>query len=72
MDYAWKRPFYETLGLETFVNAQATSWDRRVPTRDDHLRHVRGRDGSSAASVVAEDEPEGSELEGRGWLFPDA
>jgi hypothetical protein len=39
-DYAWKKPFYEALGLETFVNALKTSWDRRVPDRADHLRHA--------------------------------
>ena len=41
MDYPWKRPFYDALGLETFVNARTSSWDRRVPSREDHLRHAR-------------------------------
>jgi hypothetical protein len=41
MDYPWKRPFYDALGLESFVNARTSSWDRRVPGREDHLRHAR-------------------------------
>lgn len=75
MDYPWKRPFYDALGLDAFVNAQATSWDKRVPTRADHLRHVRGFDGSAAVTFAAADEPEEPDetlIEGRGWLFPDA
>jgi hypothetical protein len=40
MDYAWKKPFYEALGLETFVNAVKPSWDSRVPTEADHWRHA--------------------------------
>jgi hypothetical protein len=41
MDYPWKQPFYEALGRDTFVNAVSASWERRVPTREDHLRHLR-------------------------------
>jgi hypothetical protein len=37
-EYQWKKPFYDALGMETFVNALKTSWDRRVPTRSDHIR----------------------------------
>jgi hypothetical protein len=39
--YPWKQPFYEALGRDTFVNAIGASWDQRVPTREDHLRHLR-------------------------------
>jgi hypothetical protein len=41
MEYPWKQPFYDALGLDTFVNARTSAWDRRVPTREDHLRHLR-------------------------------
>jgi hypothetical protein len=41
MDYEWKRPFYEALGREMFVNRFGASWDQLVPTREDHLRHLR-------------------------------
>jgi len=42
MDYPWKKPFYEALGRDTFVNAQSVAWDRRVPTREDHVRSLAG------------------------------
>jgi hypothetical protein len=42
MDYPWKQPFYRALGRDSFVNALSAAWDRRVPSREDHLRHVRG------------------------------
>ena len=42
MDYPWKQPFYTALGHDTFVNAGFAAWDRRVPSREDHLRHLRG------------------------------
>lgn len=42
MDYPWKQPFYDALGRDAFVNATAVAWDRRVPTREDHIRHLRG------------------------------
>jgi len=41
MDYAWKKPFYDALGLDTFVNAVKPSWVSNVPTRADHLRRTR-------------------------------
>jgi hypothetical protein len=41
MDYGWKRPFYDALGLETFVNAVKPSWISHVPTEADH-RHLAG------------------------------
>jgi hypothetical protein len=40
MDYSWKKPWYDALGLDTFVNTGPAAWDRRVPSRADHLRHV--------------------------------
>jgi hypothetical protein len=42
MDYPWKQPFYKALGRDSFVNAGLAAWDRRVPSREDHLRHLRG------------------------------
>ena len=42
-DYAWKKPFHEALGLETFVNARTASWERRVPSRADHVRAAAAR-----------------------------
>ncbi len=41
MDYPWKKPFYDALGRDTFVNARAVAWDRRVPAREAHLRSLR-------------------------------
>jgi hypothetical protein len=41
MDYPWKQPFYQALGRDTFVTAGPAAWDRRVPSREDHLRHLR-------------------------------
>ena len=38
MEYAWKRPFYEALGRDAFVNAIMPAWTPRVPTREDHIR----------------------------------
>jgi hypothetical protein len=38
MDYDWKRPFYDALGRDAFVNALLPAWVSKVPTRDDHLR----------------------------------
>ena len=43
MDYEWKQPFYELLGRDVFVNAFNASWDQRVPTREEHLRHLPHR-----------------------------
>jgi hypothetical protein len=40
-DYPWKQPFYEALGRDMFVNAIGASWAQQVPTREDHLRHLR-------------------------------
>jgi hypothetical protein len=44
MDYPWKKPFYDALGLETFVNALKTSWDSRVPSRTEHVRQAGPRE----------------------------
>lgn len=40
MDYPWKQPFYEALGRDTFVHPLQPP-GQYVPTREDHLRHVR-------------------------------
>ncbi len=48
MDYDWKRPFYEALGREAFVNAIVPVWVSRVPTREDHVRLLRGEPGGAA------------------------
>ncbi len=41
MDYDWKRPFYDALGRDAFVNAVLPAWAPKVPTRDDHLRALQ-------------------------------
>ena len=38
MDYDWKRPWYEALGRDAFVNALIPAWNSKVPTREDHVR----------------------------------
>jgi hypothetical protein len=40
MDYSWKKPWYDALGRDAFVSTGPAAWDRRVPSREDHLRHV--------------------------------
>jgi hypothetical protein len=73
-DYAWKQPWYEALGRYTFVNARATSWDKRVPAREDHIRLLRNAPTGPTARSEAPSEPAPSEseaLDGRGWLFPE-
>jgi hypothetical protein len=41
MDYEWKKPFYDALGRDAFVNAILPAWVSRVPTREDHVRLLR-------------------------------
>ncbi len=41
MDYEWKRPFYDALGRDAFVNAVLPSWTAKVPSREDHVRLLR-------------------------------
>jgi len=47
MDYEWKRPFYDALGRDAFVNALIPAWVSRVPTREDHIR-LLGADSSAS------------------------
>jgi hypothetical protein len=42
-DYAWKQPFYEALGRDTFVHLSQLA-PRGVPSWDDHRRFVRRLD----------------------------
>jgi hypothetical protein len=42
MEYGWKRPFYDALGRDAFVNAILPAWVSKVPTRDEHLRALTG------------------------------
>ena len=72
MSYPWKRPWHEALGRDTFVNARATSWEQRVPSRADHLRHVPGG-AESAPTAPSRNEPSSEDAPAaeRGWLFPE-
>jgi hypothetical protein len=72
--YPWKKPWYEALGRESFVNARATSWEKRVPNRADHLRNLRTAPAGPsvpADAAIAPDPPDAESLEGRSWLFPE-